>query len=176
MNVLRILVSIALLTLGRQLFWLFVGGVGFVSAMEITTRWAVAWPVWLSLVVALAAGVTGAILAMLLQEVAVGIAGFFAGGYVVLSFLNIVGLQTPVLVWVLALVGAIASAVLALGLFDWALIILSSLSGASLLVQTLDLNQPLTFVIYLGALLLGIVTQASLMGRSTAYQEQQSNA
>ncbi len=83
-DILNLLVGILLLFLGRRIFWLFVGGVGFVAAIDLVSRLAMPWPTWLTLVVALAAGLVGALLAILLQEVAVGIAGFLAGGYIVL--------------------------------------------------------------------------------------------
>lgn len=174
MNALRILVSISLLILGRQLFWLFVGGTGFVLAMELMTRLSVVWPAWLTLIVALMAGIIGAVLAIFLQEIAVGVAGFITGGYVVLNFLDLVGLQMPILVWVFAIIGAIIGVVLAISLFDWALILLSSSSGATLLVQSLNVGPPLSYIIFGGALILGIVIQANLMRSRNIPQEQES--
>ena len=172
MTALRILVSILLLLLGRQLFWLFVGGTGFVLTMELVTRLALAWPAWLTLIVALVAGILGALLAIALQEIAVGAAGFIAGGYVVLNFFDLVGLQMPVLVWVFAIVGAIIGVVLAISLFDWALILLSSSSGATLLVQSLNVDPPLVYIVYAGALVLGIIIQANMMRSRNIPQEQ----
>ncbi|MBN1261170.1 MAG: hypothetical protein JXB35_10865 [Anaerolineae bacterium] len=165
MTALKIVISILLLVSGRQLFWLFVGSVGFVSAIEVITRWVVGWPGWLTLVVALAAGVVGAVLAIFLQEVAVGIAGFLGGGYIVLSFLDIVGINVPLLTWVLALVGGIIGLLVTVSLFDWSLIVLSSLSGASLLVRSLPLSQPWNLVVFVGLLAVGLLIQARLMHR-----------
>ena len=173
MTALRILVSISLLILGRQLFWLFVGGTGFVLAMELMTRLTLAWPAWLTLIVALVAGIIGALLAIALQEIAVGVAGFVTGGYVVINFLDLVGLQAPVLVWVFAIIGAIIGVILAISLFDWALILLSSSSGATLLVQSLNVDSPLSYIILGGAFVLGIVIQASLMTNQTIPQAQE---
>ena len=175
MTALRILVSILLLVLGRQLFWLFVGGTGFVLAVELMTHLTIAWPAWLTLVVALLAGIIGALLAIALQEIAVGVAGFIAGGYIVVNFFDLVGLQTSALVWIFAIIGAIIGVVLAIFLFDWALILLSSLSGATLLVQSLNVNRPLLYIIYGGALILGIIIQANLMRSRNIPQEQVSH-
>jgi hypothetical protein len=174
MNIAKVLVGILLLVLGRQLFWLFVGGIGFVAAIDLVSRWASAWPVWLTLIVALAAGVVGALLAVFLQEFAVGVAGFLAGGYVVLALLRLLNLQTPGISWLLALVGAIIGLVFALAVFEWALILLSSLSGAAMIAQTLSaqilsLNRPLTLLVFIVALVFGIVIQAKSMGEGTAY-------
>lgn len=173
MTALRILVSVLLLILGRQLFWLFVGGTGFVLTMDLVARLTLAWPEWLTLVVALLAGIIGAVLAIVLQQIAVGVAGFITGGYVVLNFLDLIGLQMPVLAWILAIIGAIVGLVLAISLFDWALIVLSSSAGATLLVQSLNVEPPVTFIIFGGALILGIVIQANLMRSRNLYQEQE---
>lgn len=172
MTALKILVSIMLLLLGRKLFWLFVGGTGFVLTMELVARLTLAWPAWLTLFVAMVAGIIGALLAILFQETAVGVAGFVTGGYVMFNFLDLIGLQVPALAWILAIIGAIVGTVLAISLFDWALIVLSSSAGATLLVQSLNVQPPLTFIIYGGAILLGIVIQASMMKRRKLYQAQ----
>jgi hypothetical protein len=176
MTALRILVSILLLLLGRQLFWLFVGGTGFVLTMELVTRLTLAWPAWLTLFVAIVAGIIGALLAILFQEIAVGVAGFVTGGYVVFNFLDLIGLQIPVLTWILVIIGAIVGIVLAISLFDWALILLSSSSGATLLVRSLNVEPPLTYIIFGGALILGIIIQASMMRSRKLYREQESQA
>ena len=162
-DILILLVAILLLFLGRQIFWLFVGGVGFVAAIDLVSRLATPWPIWLTLVVALAAGLVGALLAILLQEVAVGIAGFLAGGYIVLQVLELLGMPVSTLIWVLALVGAIVGAILALGLFDWALIVLSSLVGASIIARSFALAQPVMLLVFVVAAVVGIVVQARVM-------------
>ncbi len=177
MNVLRVLVGVLLLILGRQLFWLFVGGIGFVAAIDLVSRLASTWPVWLTLLVALAAGIVGALLAVFLQEFAVGVSGFLAGGYVTLALLRILDLQMAGLTWLLILVGAVIGLGFALAVFEWALILLSSLSGAVIVAQALsaqpfNLNQPLTLLIFVGALGIGIVIQAKSMGGGTAYQSE----
>ncbi|MBS3785141.1 MAG: hypothetical protein KGY78_11935 [Anaerolineae bacterium] len=160
-----ILIGAALLLVGRQLYWLFVAGVGFSVAIDLVTRLTEIQSPLLLLAIALAAGLAGALLAVLLQRLAVAIAGFLAGGYVVMALLDLVELQAPTLAWVLALVGAILGVVLTLALFEWALIILSSLSGAGVIIQTLDLSRGATIAAFLILLVIGIAVQASQLGR-----------
>jgi hypothetical protein len=164
-TVLSILVGAALLLLGRQLYWLFVAGVGFAVAAGLVARLAQVESVWLLLLIALAAGVVGALLAVGLQRAAIGLAGFLAGGYVVLALLDVAGVQLPVLSWVLALVGAVIGVVLILVVFDWGLIVLSSLAGAGIIVQALDLTTLVTVVGFLVLLAAGIAIQASLLAQ-----------
>ena len=164
MIVLRILIGIALLLLGRKLFWLFVAAVGFIVAMDLVVRFFPDSATLVAVVAGLAAGVIGALLAIFLQQVAVGVAGFLAGGYIVLALLDVFGLgEMTILAWVLAFVGAIAGLVLTLALLDWALIALSSLSGAGVIAQSIDLSRPLTVLVFVVALAVGIVVQARIL-------------
>jgi hypothetical protein len=170
MLVLNILIGIVLLLWGRKVFWLFVAGIGFVVAMDLVTRLFVGpqaeavTPI--ALVAGLVAGVIGALLAIFLQRVAVGIVGFLAGGYIVLSFLEIIGAgEMTTLSWVLAFVGGIIGLVLALVLLEWALIVLSSLSGAGLIAQSAGLNRSLAVLVFVIALIVGIVVQGEMLSR-----------
>jgi hypothetical protein len=174
--VLKALIGIALLLLGRKLFWLFVAAIGFVVAMDLVVRLfpgpATGGVNPVALVVGLVAGVIGALLAIFLQRGAVSVAGFLAGGYIVLSLLDILGLgETTALAWVLTFVGAIIGLVLGLVLLEWALIVLSSLSGASLIAQSIDLSRPLTVLVFVVALVVGIVVQAGTLSRESTHQE-----
>jgi hypothetical protein len=168
MPVLKILIGIALLLLGRKLFWLFVAGIGFVVAMELVLR-LFAGPqteavTLIALIVGLIAGVICALLAIFLQRAAVGIVGFLAGGYVVLSLLNILQLgQTTILTWALVFVGAIVGVILALVVFEWALIVLSSLSGAGLIAQSVGVGRPLAALTFVAALIVGLAVQGRML-------------
>jgi hypothetical protein len=165
---LRILAGLALLTLGRRLFWLFVGLVGFAAGIVLATQF-VQGPDWMVLVVALGAGLVGVVFALVLQQAAVALAGFLAGGYVVMSVLNGIGWDGGgshwALYWGLVIVGGIAAAALVLALFEWALIILSSLTGAILIVQTIQLETLLAAILTAVLFIVGVVIQAGLRRR-----------
>jgi hypothetical protein len=164
--VLRILIGIALLLFGRKLFWLFVAAVGFVVAMDLVVRLFPESAALIAVVVGLAAGLIGALLAIFLQQVAVAVGGFLAGGYIVLALLDVFGLgEMTALGWALAIVGGIVGLILALALLDWALIVLSSLSGAGLIAQSIPLDRPLVVLAFVVALVVGIVVQARMLRR-----------
>ena len=160
----RILAGIALLTLGRKLFWLFVGLVGFVFGITLATSFF-RGPDWMVLVIALVAGLLGVLFALVLQQVAVAVAGFIAGGYILISLLNGMGWETGRLYWLAFVAGGIVGAVLVVALFDWALIILSSLTGAALIVQTVQFGPLITALLFAGLFIVGMVIQGSLMRR-----------
>jgi len=167
---LSILAGLALLTLGRRLFWLFVGLVGFAAGIVLATQF-VQGPEWMVLIIALAAGLVGVLFALVLQQAAVALAGFLAGGYLVISLLN--GLAWDAgrlhwaLYWALVIVGGIAAAALVLALFEWALIILSSLTGAALIVQTIHPGTLtlLAAILFAVLFIVGVVIQAGLRPR-----------
>ena len=159
----RILLGGALLALGRKLFWLFVATIGFFAAIELSSRLLRAQPVWISILLALLVGVIGALLAIFLQGVAIWVAGFLAGGYLAISLLAMFGLDTGALTWIGFFIGGILGGVLAGLMFDWALIILSSLSGATLIVQALPFDRVLAVLAFVGLFVIGIAIQASIL-------------
>ena len=162
-QLLRFLIGTALLILGRQLYWLFVAGVGFVVAMDLVPRLVQIESTALVLALALVAGVVGALLAVFLQRVSIGIAGFFAGAYAALALLDALRLQTPLVWWLLALIGAVTGVVLTLVLFDWALIILSALIGAWMVATSFSLGSGVTWLAFTVLLVIGVAVQAVMM-------------
>lgn len=164
----RVLVGLALLILGRKAFWLFVGGVGFVLGLYVATRVIQAPQGWLVFVIALVAGGLGALLAVVLQHVAVGLAAFVAGGYVAWNLVDMLGWELgprslgaweP---WLVFVGGGIVFAVLIGALFEWALIVLSSITGAVLTAQALSLPPGIQVALWAFLAAVGIVVQAVL--------------
>ena len=78
--IISVIVGAAILLFGRKLFWLFVAALGFAVGLEIAAYFMHEPPVWMTLVIALGLGVLGALLAILLQKLAIAVAGFIAGG------------------------------------------------------------------------------------------------
>ena len=156
-------VGAVLLILGRKLFWIFVGAIGFVLGMDVASRFLQGRPDWLILIVALGAGILGALLALFLQRVAILVAGFFSGGHIVQTVLSLFGWQPSLPAWVLFIAGGIIGAVLLYALFDWALIILSSLSGAGLILQAFTLTPRTQGLLFIILVVAGVFIQAGLM-------------
>ncbi len=159
---LRIVAGIVLLVLGRRLFWLFVALIGFVSGIQVATGLFPGQPEWMILAIALTAGVLGALLALFLQWLAIGLAGFFAGAYVVVRLLHVTGLTTNGMDWLLFLVGGIIGLILIVILFDWALIILSSLFGAGLVTESVRVEHSAAMLLFIVLIIAGILVQSRL--------------
>jgi hypothetical protein len=162
-----LLAGIALLFFGRRLFWLFVGVIGFMAG------WHFALGAWHQgatggrLLLAVLAGLLGVVLALALQKVAIALAGFAVGAYLVADLLNWpLGALHPGQLLVVVIVG-VAAAIVALMLFDLALIVLSALTGARLVVEAapLHLAHELHLVALVVLAVIGIAVQWGWMSR-----------
>lgn len=157
-----IVLGALLLFLGRKLFWLFVGGVGFVFAMNLASRFIHSESETTILVIAVIVGIVGAIAAIFLQKIAVGVAGFLAGGYVATTLVTSI-VSLPDQFWLTFAVGGILGAIMVVVLFDWALIVLSSLAGAVLITQGLHVRPLGTGILLIVLFICGVLVQARIV-------------
>jgi hypothetical protein len=162
-QIISILIGIVVLTLGRKLFWLAVGVVGFILGLSLVVRYMSGQPDWVILVTALVAGGIGALLAVLVQKVAAGVAGFLLGGYIAVWLLQMFELDLNQWTWLLFIIGGIIGIILILSLLELALIILSSLAGATLIVQAIPFSSLVAGLLFLTLLVVGIVIQARML-------------
>jgi hypothetical protein len=160
MNPINLGLGAALLILGRRLFWLFVGVLGFVVGTQVAGQFFQTSP-WLVTFLAVICGVLAALLAIALKKAAVILAGFLGGGYLVFLLLDILPLEPGAFTWVLVLAGGLIGAALLARVFEWSLIILSSLVGASMITSALPVSMQIGTIIFLVLLTAGILIQAS---------------
>jgi hypothetical protein len=165
MILINLTLGAALLFLGRKLFWLFVGGVGFVVAATMASRFLHLQSEWLVIFIGLVAGLVGTIIAIFLQRLAIFLGGFLAGGYLLLALMSLVNVDTTGLTWLVFIIGGVVGALLMATLFDWSLILLSSLSGATLIVRALGMDFMLSALLFVAAVTAGIIVQAMLLHR-----------
>jgi hypothetical protein len=165
LGIINILLGIGLLVAGRRLFWLFVAAAGFVAGVQLTTQvWNGPEPV--AIIVGLAVGILFAVLAMFLKSIAIGIAGFLAGGSILVGMASIFGVESGAATLIIYIVGGVLGAILVGYLFDWALITLSSLAGASLIIQAVDLGPGLGRFGFLVLAIAGVLIQGSALRRN----------
>lgn len=165
-NLLSVVVGILLLVLGRRVFWFFVAVIGFLWGLQLASQFFNAESQVLILAVAVTTGLLGALLAVFLQHLAVGLAGFLAGAHLFTAFSSLFNWQSGPFLFAFSVVGGVMGAVLAVVLLDWALVILSSLVGASLICQVLPLQQPMTLLCFVVLTVLGILIQSSFIRRT----------
>jgi len=159
----NILIGLILLFAGRSLFWLFVACVGFASGYHYAQQIGAIHSPILVLALAIGVGAVGAIIAILFQKAAIVITGFAAGGYIVLIlFDQFAGLPSQ-MVWLPYIIGGVLGAVVLFFVFDWALIVLSTMTGATLIVQMVTFNPWFEITIFLTLVIAGMAIQAKTM-------------
>ena len=162
MNIINLVLGVILLTTGKKLYWLFVAVVGFVIGLAIATQYVKLNPPWLIYLVALGAGVVGAVLATFLQHLAIALVGFIVGGYGALYLVTLLGKGTQPFNWMAFIIGGIVGLLLVASMFNWALYILSAWAGATLVTQAIGLEAQLGLVLFFVLFVLGMIIQAGL--------------
>jgi len=168
-QIISVLLGIVVLVIGRRLFWLTVGAIGFIIGLGLALDFFANQTGLALLIIGLIAGGIGAMLAILLQKIAVSIIGFIMGGYsiswIVLEMLELNFDQWE---WLLFIVGGIIGAILVAYLFELALIILSSLIGATMILQVTNFNPLITAGLFFVLFIIGLAAQSQSMGKERA--------
>ena len=116
-------------------------------------------------------GIIFALLAIFLQGLVIGAAGFLIGGYILTVLATMIGLDfAGATTWIVYMIGGVIGVILISLLFDWALITLSSLAGASLILQSFLPENAAGGILFFIVFLLGVLIQGSMLrpDRATA--------
>ncbi len=162
-QVATVLVGLVVLLLGRKLFWLFVAAVGFTGGLYLAVQLLSRQPDWLVLLAALAVGLIGAVVAIFVQRIAVALAGFGAGGFALLWLVRQFELTGGDWSWLIFIAGGIIGAILVITLFEIALVILSSLAGATMVLQAASLSGMVALLLFGLMIVIGIAVQARML-------------
>lgn len=160
--------GLILLFLGRRLFWVFVAVVGFVMGMDLARQLTPGSGELTVLLVAVAAGILGTVLAYFFYNVAIAAAGFLAGGRIGVELFGTLMPSSPQATWLVFIASGILGAILLLLVFDWALIVISSLLGASFIVQQIPTPPGMSTLVLIVLVIAGIAVQTQMMRRGAA--------
>jgi len=152
-------IGLLMVTMGRQLYWLFVAGIGFTLGIILATEYYNASSDWVMVFIALLAGLAGGLFAYALEKIAVVVAGLITGAYLTYTMLQILGFQINMIFWIFVVVGGLIGTLLVLWSFDWGLIILSSLAGATLIVASVSYGSTISAILFISLTLLGLIIQ-----------------
>jgi len=166
---LNILFGAGLLIAGRQLFWYLVGIIGFVVGVAVASQYFHSSEL-ITIVAGLILGMIFAGMAVIIESTAILLVGFLGGGYIILSISKLLGFGTSTLNILGFVVGGILGLVLIAFMFDWALITISSLIGASLIVESFNLHLSFASLAFLGLLIAGVIIQSAALHRKTSSQ------
>jgi len=158
-RILQIIIGLGLLFLGRRLFWFFVAAIGFITATEIAINTMSTSPEWVIILIGLAAGLLGALLAIFFQAGAIGLAGVLGGGYLALLIMRLFEVSNQTTQIVAYIVGAVLGFLLFASFFNIAIIVISSISGSYILVNQFTLTDPLYWILLAVLAVVGIWVQ-----------------
>jgi len=164
MSIIRILTGLILLLVGRKLYWLFIAVLGFITGFILAEALLPEISTWLLILISLIIGSLCALLAVFVNQLAVALAGFLGGGMLAVQLIDFFDLSSGGY-WILFLIGGIIGIILAALLFDWVLIVLSSLAGAILIGSVWQDPSPWVNILILILFLVGLLIQASLLRR-----------
>lgn len=169
MNWVAILVGVALLTVGRRLFWVFVGGAGFVAGTWLMQAFFPEQPHNTALLAGAVGAVAGIALATFVKTVAINVGGFLGGGVIGLGLARMIGPWLPE--WLAFVVLGILGAVVLKMAFETALLLISSIAGAMLIAGSLPLSDPLRVVGTVVLSIAGILIQRKVKGDGSTRKE-----
>jgi hypothetical protein len=162
MEELRLFLGAMLMIQGRKLYWLFMAGIGFfVTFTLLDPTYSDQTARIISIIVAF----LGALLAIFLQRLAIFVGGFLGGGYLLMVLFELFGgpFAFVSLNPYLFLIGGIVGALIVSSAFDGALIFFSSVLGASMVVQSMNLIPLWQFVAVPLGSVIGMGLQALIM-------------
>jgi hypothetical protein len=173
---LTIALGAVLLLAGRKLYPILLAvvgfGVGWWLISELGLRAGTRFPYEIDQVGLLAGVIAGVIcagLAFFVHRMVLGVVGFLTGALLALWAIQVWGLHFGGVEWLVVLLVGIFAALALRTLFSGALIVLSSLVGASLLAQGLAVTPEYALPTTLGLLLVGVLVQSR--GRRSPRQE-----
>jgi len=163
MQIVLFVVGLAVLVMGRKLFWLAVAAIGFVVGLALGIELTDGQATWLIMIVAVLGGIIGAVLAIWLQKIAAGIAGFLLGGYLALWLAEILNVGPNMWTWLIFIAGGMVGVILVLSLLEVALIGITALIGAALMVQVFSLSLTVASVLFIALVIVGIIIQTKTL-------------
>lgn len=166
-----IVLGALLLLLGRQVFWLGIGILGFLVGVDFASAMGSQSSAGMAIIFALFFGILGAAFAVTFQWVAIVLMGFFGGGYFLMNIFSFMAGETQY-IWGLFVVGGIIGMLVMVIAFDWALIGISSLIGALLIVRNLNVDESLRSLLFLGMIIFGALVQYLSLEASPKSKEQ----
>ncbi|MDO9515124.1 MAG: hypothetical protein Q7J01_03360 [Syntrophales bacterium] len=158
-----VVIGVLLLVGGRNFFWFFVGAIGFITGFTLADHVLGVDSLIISLSIAIIVGAVGVAIAIFLQGFAIFVGGFLAGAYIGYMFVTSFGLVSQEIFWIAYIGGGLIGALLLFFLFDWALIILSSVAGGAIIIDSIALNPVMETAIAIVLTLLGIFIQAKIL-------------
>ena len=160
MLVIRGIIGGIILFLGRELNFLFAGGMAALIGFRLTPKLPAAWPGWSDSAFIAGLAILAASIVITNERVGFFLSGFLSGGYLLIEYFEPGVLTLPILPFVVG--GVIGS--LIIGVFtEWALIIVTSLIGAVYATTLFQLSPTAEILVAGGLFIIGALVQVFIM-------------
>lgn len=163
-SLIPLLIGGALLFFGGRYYWLVAGGVGFLFGTNIGSAPDGGVITGSAIAMGLLFGMIAAVASIFVTKFALGISGFIIGGIFMVRLIEAIG-------WNLGstlaafLIGGIFGLVLVIVAQDWALIFLSVITGAGIILNVLNLDPATAGFVYITLVIFGFLVQLFLKRR-----------
>lgn len=148
-----------LLFLGRELNFVFAGGIAALYGYRLAPRLPADWPAWSNIAFIAGLGVIAAAIPIINEKFGYYLSGFLGGGYFLVEYLAPGDSSLPLIpFFVGSLIGALAMGLLT----EWAMMIISSVVGAFFIVDLFTLRREVEMMISGGLFLIGALVQVIL--------------
>lgn len=140
MGVILVVIGFILLVTGHQASWLYVGGVALLIGGLLAERLSFVRTEIDMIIFSITSGVLGSLLVVYLRKFMLFLAAFLSGSYICYFLPKVLGWDTTWINWVVILLVGLASAIIT---FVWGalpLILVSTLLGATLIIQNMRLG------------------------------------
>ena len=162
--VLNVMLGTGLLVGGRKLFWLLVGALGFLVGLEVAARFTMRSEL-LFIITSLALGLVFALMAVFLESVAIGVAGFVGGGLALMRLVALLSGTGSVPRLFTFILGGVIGVILVVWLFNWGLIVISAVAGASMIVAGIPMRTADRPFVSIALVLIGLAIQGVALQR-----------
>ncbi len=167
LNILSLILGLVLLFSGRRLVWLAAGLTAFLFTWGIFNH--LIGGGWQGFLFGMVAGIICAALAVGFMRILGPVLGFLAGFFFLPGLLGIFGVAFPLSWLVFGVIGGVLGALLVNFAFDWGLILLTALMGATAVISGLQdwlhFGRAAAFIAYALLLAAGIAFQAQQLGK-----------
>jgi len=164
-SLIPLLIGGVLLFFGGRYYWLVAGGVGFLFGTSIGSAPDGGVVTGSAVAMGILFGVIAAVAAVFVTKFALGMTGFIVGGIFMVRLMEAIGWNLGS-TFVAFLVGGMLGLFLVLISQDWALIFLSVITGAGIIVNQLELDPSTAGFVYIVLFIVGFVFQLFLKRRN----------
>jgi hypothetical protein len=167
MHLILIIIGFLILVGGHQLYWLYVGGIFALLANHILTVIHGAMSLTSLIVYSLASGILGILMTYFFRKIMIIFASAIAGSYLSFFIPHALGWNTSWITWYTIVAAGVTVAVIVYYWYAIPLSIISSLTGATIIIQNISSTYLDILSFFLILCIFGIITQWILMQYST---------